>query len=97
MNPINPKYFGVKRVDNPEKAVVHHARLVDFKNQPLLCEAFVEVHKKHPDYAARLGGLEKNLVRSIRKARTDEDRQTAIDEIGRLRQTLDELEEELKA
>jgi hypothetical protein len=53
--------------------------------------------KKHPDYAARLGGLEKNLVRSIRKARTDEDRQTAIDEIGRLRQTLDELEEELKA
>lgn len=52
---------------------------------------------KRPDYATRLGGLEKNLVRSLRKARTDEDRQTAIDEIGRLRQTLDELEEELKA
>ena len=52
---------------------------------------------KRPDYATRLGGLEKNLVRSLRKARTDEDRQTALDEIGRLRQTLDELEEELKA
>ena len=56
LNPVNPKYFGVKRVDNPEKAVVHHARLVDFKNQPLLCEAFVEVHKKHPDYVLKIYG-----------------------------------------
>jgi glycosyltransferase involved in cell wall biosynthesis len=56
LNPVNPKYFDVKRVDNPEKAVVHHARLVDFKNQPLLCEAFLEVHKKHPDYVLKIYG-----------------------------------------
>ncbi|MBE5822941.1 MAG: glycosyltransferase family 4 protein [Butyrivibrio sp.] len=56
LNPVNPKYFGVKRVDAPEKSVVHHARLVDFKNQPLLCEAFIEVHKKHPDYVLKIYG-----------------------------------------
>ncbi len=56
LNPVNPKYFGVKRVENPEKTVVHHARLVDFKNQPLLCNAFIEVHKKHPDYVLKIYG-----------------------------------------
>ncbi len=52
--------------------------------------------RQRPDYVAKLGSLEKNLIRSIRKARTDEDRQAALDEIGRLKQTLDELEAELR-
>lgn len=52
--------------------------------------------RQRPDYIAKLGSLEKNLIRSIRKARTDEDRQAALDEIGRLKQTLDELEAELR-
>ncbi len=56
MNPINPKYFEVKRWDNPEKAVVHHARLVDFKNQPMLVRAFLKVHEKYPDYVLRIYG-----------------------------------------
>ena len=56
INPINPKYFGVERSKNPEKAVVHHARLVDFKNQPMLCRAFLKVHEKHPDYVLRIYG-----------------------------------------
>ncbi len=56
MNPINPKYFEVTRSDNPEKAVVHHARLVDFKNQPMLVRAFLKVHEKHPDYVLRIYG-----------------------------------------
>lgn len=56
MNPINPKYFGVKHPEVKEKAVVHHARLVDFKNQPMLVRAFLKVHEKHPDYVLRIYG-----------------------------------------
>jgi glycosyltransferase involved in cell wall biosynthesis len=56
MNPINPKYFGNGRPANIEKAVVHHARLVDFKNQPMLVRAFLKVHDKHPDYVLRIYG-----------------------------------------
>ncbi len=56
LNPVNPKYFGVERPEVKDKSVVHHARLVDFKNQPLLCEAFLEVHKKHPEYVLKIYG-----------------------------------------
>lgn len=58
LNPINPKYIGTPVVSDEEreKAVVHHARLVDFKNQPLLLKAFIRVHKKHPDYVLRIYG-----------------------------------------
>lgn len=56
MNPINPKYFGNPLPEVREKAVVHHARLVDFKNQPMLVRAFLKVHKKHPDYVLRIYG-----------------------------------------
>ncbi len=58
LNPINPKYIGVTPIDYElrEKAVVHHARLVDFKNQPLLIKAFLRVHEKHPDYVLRIYG-----------------------------------------
>ena len=56
MNPINPKYFGNGRPAEIEKAVVHHARLVDFKNQPMLVRAFLKVHEKHPDYVLKIYG-----------------------------------------
>ncbi|WP_029231915.1 glycosyltransferase [Butyrivibrio sp. VCB2006] len=56
MNPINSKYFKVKRSDTPDKCVVHHARLVDFKNQPMLLRAFLKVHEKHPDYELKVYG-----------------------------------------
>ena len=56
LNPVNPKYFDAPHYPEREKSVVHHARLVDFKNQPLLCEAFIEVHKKHPDYVLKIYG-----------------------------------------
>ncbi len=56
MNPINSKYFGVEHPKVKEKAVVHHARLVDFKNQPMLVRAFLKVHEKHPDYILRIYG-----------------------------------------
>ncbi len=58
LNPINPKYIGVPDIseNDKEKAIVHHARLVDFKNQPLLLRAFIRVHEKYPDYVLRLYG-----------------------------------------
>jgi glycosyltransferase involved in cell wall biosynthesis len=56
LNPVNPKYFGVEHPKEKEKAVVHHARLVDFKNQPMLCRAFIKVHEKHPDYVLKIYG-----------------------------------------
>ncbi len=56
LNPVNPKYFGVTHPDVKEKTVVHHARLVDFKNQPLLCKAFLKVHDKHPEYKLKIYG-----------------------------------------
>ncbi|MCI2048599.1 MAG: glycosyltransferase [Lachnospiraceae bacterium] len=56
LNPVNPRYIGVPKPAVPEKSVVHHARLVDFKNQPLLCRAFLKVHAKHPDYVLKIIG-----------------------------------------
>ena len=56
LNPVNPKYIDVPKPVTREKAVVHHARLVDFKNQPMLLRAFLKVHEKHPDYVLKLYG-----------------------------------------
>ena len=56
LNPINPKYIGVEAPTEREKSVVHHARLVDFKNQPMLVKAFLRVHEKHPDYVLKMYG-----------------------------------------
>ncbi len=58
LNPINAKYLNVPEVDETlkEKSVVHHARLVDFKNQPMLLRAFLRVHEIHPDYVLRIYG-----------------------------------------
>lgn len=56
LNPINPKYIGVPEPKHRNKTVVQSGRLVDFKNQPMLIRAFVEVHKKHPDYDLKIYG-----------------------------------------
>ncbi len=56
MNPINSKYFAVNRSKTPEKSVVHHARLVHFKNQAMLIRAFLKVHESHPDYCLKIYG-----------------------------------------
>lgn len=56
LNPINPKFIGGQLPENREKIVVHSGRLVDFKNQLLLIDAFIEVHEKHPDYQLKLFG-----------------------------------------
>ncbi len=57
VNPINEKY-----VQNPDytgelrKEVVNVARVEDFKNQPMLVDAFAMVHEKHPDYELKIYG-----------------------------------------
>ncbi len=56
LNPIHEKYIGVPEPENRKKEVVQSGRLVDFKNQPMLLEAFMEVHKKHPDYVLKIYG-----------------------------------------
>ena len=56
LNPLNDKYIGVPKPEQRLKEVVQSGRLVDFKNQPMLLKAFIEVHRKHPDYILRLYG-----------------------------------------
>lgn len=56
LNPVNPKYIGVPAPKQREKCVVQSGRLVDFKNQQMLIRAFVDVHRKHPDYCLKIYG-----------------------------------------
>ena len=62
LNPVHPKYIaaGGRAALIPqaqrEKCVVQSARLVDFKNQPMLLRAFLRVHGKHPDWVLRIWG-----------------------------------------
>lgn len=56
LNPVNDKYFNVQRPSKREKVVVQSGRLVDFKNQPMLLEAFLDVHEKHSDYQLKIYG-----------------------------------------
>lgn len=56
LNPIHPKYIGVPMPEKRNKTVVQSGRLVDFKNQPMLIQAFVNVHRKHPEYDLKIYG-----------------------------------------
>lgn len=56
LNPLHPKYIGAPVPQKRTKTVVQSGRLVDFKNQPMLIRAFLEVHKKHPDYTLKIYG-----------------------------------------
>lgn len=56
LNPVNDKYF-IDDTDIPKtKTIVQHARLVDFKNQPMLIDAFMQVHAKYPEYDLKIYG-----------------------------------------
>lgn len=66
LNPINDKYIGVSAPVKRTKVVVQSGRIVDFKNQPMLIQAFIEVHKKHPDYILEIyGGDSKDGTKEI--------------------------------
>lgn len=56
LNPINEKYLSVPVQEQRTKRVVASGRLVDFKDQKMLIDAFEEVHAKHPDYVLEIYG-----------------------------------------
>lgn len=56
LNPINPKYINVPKPDSRKKEVVQSGRIVGFKNQYMLIDAFALVHQKHPDYILKIYG-----------------------------------------
>lgn len=58
LNPIHPKYLNVPKPLSREKVVVQSGRIVDFKNQYMLIEAFALVHEKHPDYVLKIFGAD---------------------------------------
>ena len=56
LNPISDRFLGNEIPAQREKVVVHSGRLVDFKNQCMLIQAFFLVHQKHPDYVLKIYG-----------------------------------------
>ncbi len=71
LNPVHPKYMNTdpEAVPAREKSVVQSARLVDFKNQPMLVRAFCRVHEKHPDYVLKIyGGDSRDGTKEILEA-----------------------------
>ncbi|MCR5503137.1 MAG: glycosyltransferase [Lachnospiraceae bacterium] len=60
LNPVNDRYFLTddlkERQKNQTDTIVQHARLVDFKNQPMLIDAFMKVHEKHPEFDLKIYG-----------------------------------------
>ena len=56
LNPLTEKYIGIAQPDSRRKEIVNVARLADFKNQPLLVEAFAKVHVRYPDYVLKIYG-----------------------------------------
>lgn len=56
LNPVNAKYLNREMPANKTKTVVQSGRLVGFKNQAMLLEAFLKVHEKHPEYDLKIYG-----------------------------------------
>ena len=56
LNAVNDKYIQAQRATTRRKAVVQSGRLVGFKNQAMLIDAFIKVHEKHPDYILQFFG-----------------------------------------
>ncbi len=56
LNPINDKYLNAPPPGQIRKAVMESGRLVGFKNQAMLIDAFMKVHEKHPDYVLEIYG-----------------------------------------
>lgn len=59
LNPVNDKYYlsdAVYENRKTTKTIVQHARVVDFKNQPMLVDAFMKVHEVYPEYDLKIYG-----------------------------------------
>lgn len=56
LNPVSDKYLDVPKPAERENSIVQSGRLVDFKNQPMLIDAFMKVHAKHPEFELKIYG-----------------------------------------
>ncbi len=56
LNPLSEKYLDVAPPASRRKCVVQSGRLVDFKFQHMLIDAFMKVHEKHPDWDLEIYG-----------------------------------------
>lgn len=56
LNPVHDKYLQKPAVSQKTKTIVQSGRLVDFKNQPMLLRAFLQVHEKYPAYDLKIYG-----------------------------------------
>jgi len=56
LNPVSDKYLNVPKPDKRENSIVQSGRLVDFKNQPMLIDAFMKVHEVHPEFELKIYG-----------------------------------------
>ena len=93
LNPLHDKYISADQPENREKTVVHSGRIVDFKNQDMLIRAFINVHKRHPDYQLKIyGGDSFDGTLEILQNTI---RENNAEEYVRLMGSSDELEKEL--
>lgn len=58
LNPVNDKYINAPLPKEKEKSIVQAGRIVDFKNQPMLIDAFMMVHEKYPEYQLKIYGAD---------------------------------------
>lgn len=56
LNPVNDRYLNTEYPAVRTKRVVTSGRIVDFKNQSLLIDAFMDVHRDYPDYSLEIYG-----------------------------------------
>ena len=56
LNPLSTKYIDVAPPSSRRKVVVQSGRIVDFKYQPMLVDAFMDVHSKYPDWSLEIYG-----------------------------------------
>lgn len=56
LNPVHDKYLQPLPLAQKTKTIVQSGRLVDFKNQPMLLQAFLQVHEKYPEYDLKIYG-----------------------------------------
>lgn len=93
LNPLADKYLNVPVPGERTKRVVNAARLADFKNHPLLVEAFAIVHEKHPDYVLEIYGPDAG--EGMKKKTEKTAKRLGIEDAVRLMGASDSLEEVL--
>ncbi len=56
LNPVNDRYLNAEYPSQRTKRVVTSGRIVDFKNQSLLIDAFMDVHEEFRDHSLEIYG-----------------------------------------